>query len=61
MTVRINATGEVVQLCDECDALWPSNVPVTKNGFVDFATYVKPMGLHGRWGEVTILDRANSD
>jgi hypothetical protein len=59
VAVRINATGEVVWLCDECDALWPSNVPITQDNFVDFASYVKPLGLNGRWSEVTVLDEKN--
>ena len=52
--VRINATGEVVQLCDECDALWPSGVQVSVETFLDFSTYVKQFDLKGLWTEVTI-------
>lgn len=54
-TVRINTTGEIVHLCDECDALWPSGVGVTATGFLDFSTYVARFGLRGVWQEVTIL------
>ena len=56
LTVRINATSEIVHLCDECDALWPWGVEVAANTFSDFATYVKPLGLRGLWSEVTILE-----
>ena len=53
--VRINATGEVAHVCDECEALWPIGVDVSSTGFVDFATYVKPSGLNGLWSELTEL------
>jgi hypothetical protein len=59
LTVRINASGEIVKLCNECDALWPSGAPLIANGFIDFSTYVKPLGLKGLWKEVTILQTAN--
>ena len=55
LSVRISSTGENVHLCDECDALWPSGVAVTAESFVDFSTYVKPLGLRGLWNEVEIL------
>lgn len=57
-TVRINSTGELVNLCDECDALWPSGKPVRAADFVDFSTYVRPIGLKGHWTEITVLGEA---
>jgi hypothetical protein len=53
--VRINATGEIVCLCEECDALWKSFDDVGRTPFVDFSCYVSPFGLKGHWSEVTIL------
>lgn len=53
---RINATGEVVRLCDECDALWPGSGPLDGTAFIDFSTYVAQWGLLGRWNEITILE-----
>jgi hypothetical protein len=55
LKVRINATAEVVHLCDECDALWPDDVSVTATGFRDFSQYVAQFGLQGTWSEVTML------
>jgi hypothetical protein len=55
LRVRINGTGEVVNLCDECDALWPTGVPVGATGFVDFTTYLGQPGLRALWSEVTVL------
>jgi hypothetical protein len=54
--VRINKTGEAVHLCEECDALWPSGVPVAVTGFVDFQTYVADFGLSSLRAELTLLD-----
>jgi hypothetical protein len=55
---RIITTGEIVHLCDECDALWPSGSEVTKTGFADFSTYVKPLGLRGAWEEIMVVDES---
>ena len=52
---QIIATGEVVQICNECDALWPAGTQVGPTGFVDFSTYVRPLGLRGLWDELTLL------
>ena len=54
--VRIIATGEIVHLCDECDALWPSGVEVARTWFQDFSNYVAPLALRGVWKELTLLD-----
>jgi hypothetical protein len=54
--VRIIATGEVAHLCDECDAFWPTGIEVGSEGYFDFSSYVKPLGLRGVWNEVTVLD-----
>ena len=53
--VQIKATAEVVHLCDECDALWPSGVAIQFDSFVDFSEYVKPIGLRGRYEEIDRL------
>jgi hypothetical protein len=55
-TARIIATGEIVHLCDECDAIWPNGVEVRLNTFLDFQTYVEQFGLKGLWSEIEILD-----
>lgn len=54
--VRITTNDETVYLCDECDALWPENTPIKATNFIDFSSYVKPLGLKGLWSEVTILE-----
>jgi hypothetical protein len=53
-TVRIDKTGELVLLCEECDTLW-TETPLVGRG-VFFADYVMPLGLKGRWSEITVLE-----
>jgi len=55
-TVRINATGEIVHLCEECDALWPSGARIQMDTLKNFRDYVREFGLKGLWTEVTILN-----
>lgn len=54
--VRIDKAREIVHICEECDALWPSSIDVTSVGFIDFSTYVAAFGLNGLWSELTELD-----
>jgi hypothetical protein len=58
--VRIDKTGEIVQLCDECDSVWPSDTKVSAETFQDFSSYVKPAGLQGLWSEITPLTEGES-
>ncbi len=53
--VRILATHEHVRLCDECDAMWPDGTDLSITNFVDFTTYVKPLGLQGLWSEIEVV------
>jgi hypothetical protein len=54
--VRIVFNGEIVSLCDECDALWPEDHSITNINFFDFGEYVEKYGLSGRWDEIEILE-----
>lgn len=48
----IKATGEIVHICPECDALWPYGSEIRASNFTDFSIYVKPKGLNGLWSEL---------
>jgi len=54
--VRIRETGEVVHICEECDALWSAGKEVSASNFVDFSQYVQPLGLKGVWREVEVVE-----
>jgi hypothetical protein len=49
-TMRVRATGEVVRLCDECDATWghPSF-----DTFEDLRSYLRERGITGNWDQLT--------
>lgn len=54
--VRIKVNGEIVYLCDECDALWPNSYIILEGNFVDFGLYVNNIGLKGTWDEIEIVN-----
>jgi len=55
---RIIASGEIIHICQECDAVWPDTAEIRGDNFKDFSTYVKPLGLKGLWSElVRLTDR----
>jgi hypothetical protein len=49
-TMRVRSTGEVVRVCNECDATWghPSS-----NTFEDLTSYLRERGLAGSWDQLT--------
>ena len=53
--VRVNATGTLLQVCDECDATWFHNELNSLETFFDFETYMRSLGLTGAWSEVTTV------
>ena len=59
--MKILKTGETVHVCEECEALWPSNVEVASTGFIDFKTYVSTQGLKGLWSELEQLPDAENE
>lgn len=57
LTARIRATGQIVHVCEECEALWPQSRPVEASNFEDMATHVRSFGLKGEWTELEVFDR----
>jgi hypothetical protein len=49
---KITATGEIVHVCQECDALWLDGIKIKGDNFKDFSAFVKPKGLQGLWSEL---------
>jgi uncharacterized protein (DUF983 family) len=52
---RVRATGQLVRVCEECEALWSDKVPVAESNFEDMATYLRSIGLKGEWSEIDTL------
>ncbi|MEX5298431.1 hypothetical protein RCG67_06590 [Kocuria sp. CPCC 205292] len=42
---RVEATGEVVQVCDECDALWEAEEDLTAPSVTTIERYLSLRGL----------------
>ncbi|MFW0775488.1 hypothetical protein ACLRGI_20260 [Paenarthrobacter nitroguajacolicus] len=51
-TYRVKATGEVLQLCDECDSTWDvgAELSATEFGFIE--DFLKERGLDPLWAEL---------
>jgi transcription elongation factor Elf1 len=49
---RIKTSGEVIRVCDECEAAWPNGVSVAFDSFTDMSTSLKSKGLLGEWIEL---------
>lgn len=52
----IVATGEQVVVCDECEALWKKDVDISEDTCVGLSSYLKSLGLLGRWAELHVED-----
>ncbi|MDE9364375.1 hypothetical protein PZ938_02045 [Luteipulveratus sp. YIM 133132] len=50
--MRIMATGELIQLCDECEATWLGDVEPLAPGFDDFGLFMERRGLRPDWSEL---------
>lgn len=59
--VRHKKTGEVVLVCDECEALWIETQPISKAEFTDFDTYFESQGQPVGWSGVELLNEKGSE
>jgi transposase-like protein len=50
--VRIRARGEIVYVCEECEALWTDPQKIDLSNFTDMAAYLRVFGLKGDWNEL---------
>jgi len=51
----VNATGESVIVCDECEALWEGNVATpTRDNSHYLGTYLKERSLSEGWQELEV-------
>ena len=52
----VDATGQHIFVCDECDAMWPAADDVGQAGHMDFGSYMQGQGLAPVWSEITLLN-----
>ena len=42
---RVRGTGEIIKLCDECEATWPDDVEPERSNFTDFTAFMNARAL----------------
>lgn len=52
----IKKTNEVVLLCDECDALWRLDMPLSAERFLQLAPYLESQGLFAYLAEYDFIE-----
>jgi hypothetical protein len=55
IATRIHINGKIVQVCEECEALWPNKNAIESHNFLDMAAYLKSIGLNGIGDELESL------
>ncbi len=59
LRVRLKSTGQMLFMCDECNALWKAVEEIRHPGWEDFNTYMRARGLDPRT-EVELLGELDS-
>lgn len=54
LRVVITQNNQELFFCPECEAQWLSVSSIRGEKFFDFVTYMRTLGLSGKWSEVTI-------
>ena len=49
---RVKATAEHLQLCDECDAVWPPGVERTTGNYTPLHAFMEERGLPPLWNQL---------
>ncbi len=52
----VKATSEVVQVCDECDAVWTTEVEPNATGFMTLEEFLAERCLPPLWDELEKLE-----
>ena len=55
LLVKVRKTGEILKLCNECDATWKKDDPIDKKTFFDFETYMESQGITKAWDEIDFI------
>jgi hypothetical protein len=53
---RIKSTGDLIHVCEECEAAWPTGVLIAFDSFEDLASLLKSKGLIGIWDELDVTE-----
>ena len=55
MTMRVTRTGESIQVCDECEAVWPIGIPPSVPGFEDLSVYLEKREIDPLWSSLEYI------
>jgi len=53
---RVKKTGEIVSVCEECEALGPDSVPISFETFIDMSDFLVSKGLSGQWSDLVDVE-----
>jgi hypothetical protein len=53
---RVVSTGNTLQVCDECEAVWPVGTDPSPSGFADLEEELARWGLPASWGQLEELE-----
>jgi hypothetical protein len=56
LAAKVNATGQDIFVCDECEAMWLAAEDVGLVEHVDFGSYMQGQGLAPLWSEITLTN-----
>jgi hypothetical protein len=54
--MRHRRSGEIVFVCEECEALWREGQAIENTGFQDLQAYFRAKGQSGDWSEMVMLE-----
>lgn len=52
---RIKKTGQMLFICQECEATWFTKEGILTSPFIDFGVYMIKIGLQPLWSELAIV------
>ncbi len=55
ITACTRVNGQIVRVCEECEALWPDDRLVQETNFEDMAAYLRTLGFKGEWTELEVM------
>ena len=54
----VRATRERIQICEECDSVWPKGAEVGTSGATNLGSYMESRGLRPLWTELVMEELA---
>lgn len=55
----VRVTRDIIQICEQCDSLWPDGVLVGTSHVTNFHSYMAAIGLRPLWTELVLEELAH--